>query len=158
MRIRYAAIPLLAAATLASCGADPQYKSPEAAAQTYVENGPLLAKAIDLAAWNFVWNGMSKSRQKWFEENWEKICDRPDYRAACGEQSPERAKMVAFGAAVSGRGPLRGAAIKEVKKLGSSADVTFEGWDGTMHLVKEERGNWKLDELFGVEKEDPKNW
>lgn len=141
-----------------ACGADPQYKSPEAAAQTYVQNGPLLGEVIDIAAWNFTWNGLSKSRQKWFTENWEKICDQPGYRQACGEQGPEKAKMVAFGAAIASRGPVRNAAIKECKPAGRTAEVTFVGWKGTMHLVKEERGNWKLDELFGIEQEDPKNW
>ncbi|MFN7972120.1 MAG: hypothetical protein U0166_07170 [Acidobacteriota bacterium] len=137
---------------LAGCGADPNYATPEKTVATYIENGPRLRNAVDIAAWNFAWNGLSKTSQQWFEANWETICDRPSYREACGAQNvPDKQKMVAFGAAVADRGPSRGDEIDKVNIDGNTAEVKLKSWPGTIFLVKEGK-NWKIDRLFGAEK------
>lgn len=149
---------LLAPLLLAACSADPQYATVEQAAQTYTENGPRLVNGIEIPAWNFVYYGLSKTSQQWFDENWEKICDRPAYREACGNQGLEKAKIVAFGGAIAPLGPPKFAKIEKIEEDGNTATVTFAKWDGEMHLVKEERGNWKIDGLFGIEEKPESQW
>ena len=144
--------------TLTGCAADPNYESPEKTVETYLENGPRLKNAVDIPAWNFAWNGLSKTSQQWFEDNWEEICERPGYREACGEQTnPEKQKMVAFGGAIASRGPGRGDRVDDVEIDGDAAEVTLKNWDGALHLVKEGK-NWKLDGLFGVEEMASAQW
>lgn len=152
-----AIITFLALASLAAC-ADPNYATPEKTVQTYVENAQPLKNSVDIPAWNFTWGALSESSRSWFDENWEAICARPGYREACGAQSnPEKQRMVAFGAAIAGRGPQRNCKIEGVDVDGDTAEVELSKWNGTLYLVKE-GGEWKIDGLFGVEELASNAW